>query len=195
MGIESKTLNGLERISEVLKSLLWEKAKVYKISPMQIQILLFVSNHHQDLCNVSSLAKEFRLTKATISDAVRVLLDKKMLQKDFSPIDKRRFDLLITDKGAKITSDLADYSIPLRDSLAHLSEKELANLFETISKLIFQLNQAGVIKVQRTCFNCQYYKGNKKNSHFCNLLDKRLKNHDIELDCKEFEDRVEQGAL
>ena len=67
MELESKILNGLERLSEVLKSLLWEKAKIHGISPIQIQILLFVSNHHLDICNVSYLAKEFNVTKATIS--------------------------------------------------------------------------------------------------------------------------------
>ena len=80
MNLESKILNGLERLSEALKALLWEKAKTLGISPIQIQILLFVSNHQTDICNVSYLAKEFNLTKATISDSVNVLLKKKYLK-------------------------------------------------------------------------------------------------------------------
>lgn len=186
MKIEAKILNGLERISEVLKSLLWEKAKKYGISPIQIQILLFVANHHEDICNVSYIAKEFGVTKATISDAIRVLINKKFLEKDFSPVDKRRYNLLVTGEGNQIIYDLTEYSLPLYNSLTNFKEKELVNLFDSVSKLIFQLNQAGIIEVQRTCFNCQHYKGNKENKHFCNLLNQKLKSQDIRLDCKEF---------
>jgi len=105
MKIEAKILNGLERISDVLKSLLWEKAKVYGISPIQIQILLFISDHHQDISNVSYLAKEFNVTKATISDAIRVLINKELLAKDHSPVDRRRYNLQITKKGAKLINN------------------------------------------------------------------------------------------
>jgi len=47
--------------------------------------------------------------------------------------------------------------------LTHFSQAELSIFFEKISKLIFQLNQIGVIQIQRTCFNCQHYEGDKKN--------------------------------
>ncbi len=187
MKLESKILNGLERLSEVLKSLLWEKAKKHGISPIQIQIILFVSNHHLDICNVSSLAKEFNVTKATISDAVRVLLKKQFLEKDFSPSDNRRYNLLITEGGRKIVYDLSEYSLPLTNSLANFNNQDLVSLYEAISKLIFQLNHIGIIQVQRTCFNCQHYQGDKKSQHFCSLLNEKLKSRDIRLDCKEFE--------
>ena len=189
MELESKILNGLERISEVLKSLLWEKAKKYGISPIQIQILLFVSNHYLDICNVSYIAKEFNVTKATISDAIRVLLNKKLLEKDYPPSDKRRYNLLVTEVGSQIIYDLSEYSLPLHSSLTNFSQKELVGLFDTISKLIFQLNQKGIIQVQRTCFNCLHYKGDREKKHFCTLLNQKLKSQEIRLDCKEFEEK------
>lgn len=187
MELAPKIVNGFERLSEVLKSLLWEKAKNHGISPIQIQILLFVSRHHLDLCNVSYLAKEFNVTKATISDAVRVLLKKQLLEKDFSPTDNRRYNLFATGKGAQIIQDLSTYAFPITDSLANFDQKELSNLFSTITKLIFQLHQSGVIQVQRTCFNCQHYKGDRKSIHHCTLLNKKLKKQDIRLDCNDFE--------
>ena len=189
MTLESKILNGLERLSEVFKSLLWEKAKAYGISPIQIQILLFVSEHHDDICNVSYLAKEFGVTKATISDAVRILLKKEFLEKDLSPSDNRRYNLLLTNKGKKIFQELSEYSLPVSNSLTNFNRGELVSLFETVSKLIFQLNQSGIIQVQRTCFNCKHYKGDKKHQHYCNLLNEELKNHDLRLDCPEYEQK------
>lgn len=186
MKIEAKILNGLERIADVLKSLLWEKAKVYGISPIQIQILLFVSDHRQDIANVSYLAKEFSVTKATISDAIKVLINKDLLTKDYSLIDRRRYNLLTTKKGNKLIKDLSLYSRPLSNSMDHLSVKEKEDLFKSISKLIFQLNRIGIIQVQRTCYNCRHYKGDKSNKHYCRLLEQKLKAQDLRLDCEDF---------
>jgi len=70
------------------------------------------------------------------------------------------------------------------------SQKEKDDLFKSISKLIFQLNKTGIIQVQRTCYNCQHYKGNRANKHYCNLLDQKLKAQDLRLDCNEFEELV-----
>lgn len=185
--LENKILNGLERISETLKALLWEKAKLYGLSPIQIQILLFISNHRIDLCNVSYLAKEFNVTKATISDAVKMLLKKRYIKKDFSPIDKRRYNLMPTNIGNKLAHKVIDYAKPISDELSVLKKEELANIFQSISKLIYQLNQKDIIQVQRTCFKCKFYSGNKRNKHYCELIQTSLKNSEIRLDCNEFE--------
>ncbi|KXX71124.1 MarR family winged helix-turn-helix transcriptional regulator [Flammeovirga sp. SJP92] len=187
MNIESKIVNGLERLSEALKALLWEKAKTYGISPIQIQILLFVAKHKREICNVSYLAKEFNVTKATISDAVRVLIKKEYLEKDYSPTDNRRYNLLVTSSGEDLVQQLSGYADVFNKELSSFNEQELANIFDTLSKLIFQLNQKGIIQVQRTCYNCKYYSGDKKENHHCNLLNSKLKGDEIRIDCDEFE--------
>ena len=189
MELQSKIVAGLERISEVFKSLLWEKAKVYGISPIQIQILLFVSNHSSNLCNVSYLAKEFNLTKPTISDAIRVLLKKGLLEKDFSPSDNRRYNVQLSPDSVQLVGELSDYASPVLQILEHTDEEEMKQIYNTLSRLIYQLNQKGVIQVQRSCFGCRYYKGDKKDTHFCSLLDKKLAGPEIRLDCPEFESK------
>jgi len=189
--LESKIVGGLERLSEVLKALLWQKAKTYGISPIQIQILLFVSNHHTDISNVSYLAKEFNVSKPTISDAVKILLKKNYLAKDYSPIDNRRYNLLSTTQGDELVNDLSEYTTPISEELEGFGEQELNGIYQTITKLIFQLNQRGVIQVQRTCFKCKYYIGDRKSKHFCNYMDTKLKSQEIRLDCNEF---IEAGT-
>lgn len=188
MNLEAKILNGLERISEALKALLWEKAKVHGISPIQIQILLFVANHKTEISNVSYIAKEFNVTKATISDAVRVLLKKEFLEKDFSPVDNRRYNLSLTNLGTELVSNLSGYATPFEEELSSFENQDLSAVNDTIIKLIFQLNQRGIIQVQRTCFNCKFYSGDKRNTHYCNFLKSELKNQEIRLDCNEFEE-------
>lgn len=185
----SKIVAGLERISEVFKVLLWEKAKLVGLSPIQIQILIFIAFHKQDLCNVSHLANEFNVTKPTISDAIKVLDKKGMVIKDFSSSDNRRYSLQLTEQGKKLLVETNDFANPLKKQIDKCNEKELENLFGTISKLIYNLNRSGILTVQRTCFGCTFYKKDY-GIDYCNLLQKELKATEIRLDCPEYEEKA-----
>ncbi|WP_299555136.1 MarR family winged helix-turn-helix transcriptional regulator [Seonamhaeicola sp.] len=184
--ITSKIVAGLERISEVFKVLLWEKAKLLGLSPIQIQILIFIKYHRMELCNVSHLAKEFNLTKPTISDAVRVLAKKGLIKKVHASSDNRSYAIKLSDSGNAIVSETEDFAQPLKGILDTLDRNDLESTFKTISRLIFKLNKRGILTVQRTCYACKFYSKNGDH-HFCNLLEKALQNAEIRLDCEEFE--------
>lgn len=187
--ISSKIIVGLERISEVFKILLWDKAKMVGLSPIQIQILIFIAYHKQELCNVSHLAKEFNITKPTISDAIRILAKKELIKKEISVTDSRSYSIHPTPSGNKIIAETIDFAEPLKMRLNEIQEPNLESLFATLSQLIYQLNQSGILTVQRTCYGCKFYKQNE-NTDFCNLLNKELKNSDIRLDCPEFDEKT-----
>ena len=187
--ISSKIVAGMERVSEVFKVLLWEKAKLVGLSPIQIQILIFITFHKQQLCNVSHLAKEFNVTKPTISDAIKVLDKKGMIIKDVSSSDSRSYSISLSDLGNEIVSQTYDFSNPLKKQVDRFSHSELESLFGTLSQLIYKLNRNGILSVQRTCFGCKFY--NKTNDNdYCNLLQKELLSQEIRLDCPEFEEKA-----
>ena len=186
--ISSKIIVGFERISEVFKILLWEKAKLVGLSPIQIQILIFITYHKKELCNVSHLAKEFNITKPTISDAVRILDKKGMITKDFSSKDSRSYSIRLSNSGKKIIAEIQNFANPIKNQLKGIQQVDLENLFATLSKLIYQLNSNGILTVQRTCYGCKFY-DQKKNIDYCNLLDKELMNVEIRLDCPEYEEK------
>ncbi len=187
--LKSNIIIGLERISEAFKSLLWEKAKIHGISPIQIQILLFVSKHKSELCNVSHLAKEFNLTKPTISDAIKILDKKEFIEKDYSSSDSRSYTLMLSESGKELIKDLNTYSQPLENVLDDLNETNLNLMYNTLTHLIFQLNRGGVLTVQRTCFGCRFYE-QKDKGHYCHFLKKPLVDRELRLDCPEFEQPV-----
>ena len=186
--ISSKIVVGLERISEVFKILLWEKAKLVGLSPIQIQLLIFITYHKEELCNVSALAKEFNITKPTISDAVRILEKKGLIIKDFSSNDNRSYTIKVSDAGKKIVAEIENFANPLRDQLEGIQQVELESLFSTLSKLIYLLNQAEILTVQRTCYGCKFY-DRQGMKDYCNLLDKELHNNEIRLDCPEYTEK------
>jgi DNA-binding MarR family transcriptional regulator len=186
--VSSKIVTGLERISEVFKLLLWEKAKHIGLSPIQIQTLIFVAFHKSELCTVSHLAKEFNITKPTISDAVKVLDRKGIIFKDFSTTDQRSYTIQLTDLGKQLVAETNDFASPLKAQVDTFDVAELDSIFKTLSELIYKLNQNGILTVQRTCYGCKFYQKNDT-SDYCNLLQKELKNQDIRLDCPEFAEK------
>ncbi|WP_299888795.1 MarR family winged helix-turn-helix transcriptional regulator [uncultured Lacinutrix sp.] len=187
--VSSKIVAGLERISEVFKTLLWEKAKHIGLSPIQIQILIFIAYHKHELCNVSHLAKEFNVTKPTISDAIKILNKKEMIIKDYSSPDSRSYTILLSTLGKDIVSQTDDFANPLKSLVSNFEKTDLDKVFSTLSELISKLNKIGILKVQRTCYACKFYSKNN-DSNYCNLLEKTLLNDDIRIDCPEFEEKT-----
>ncbi|MBL4709932.1 MAG: MarR family transcriptional regulator [Flavobacteriales bacterium] len=194
--VSSKIVTGLERVSEVFKVLLWEKAKLVGLSPIQIQLLIFIAYHKEELCNVSHLAREFNITKPTVSDAVKVLVKKRMLVKDYSPTDNRSYIIQLSSLGEKLVNDANDFAIPLKNQIDSFTQTEKESVFKTLSELIYKLNRIGILTVQRTCFGCKFHQRNGS-TDYCNLLEKELLSQDIRIDCPEYKEdiNIEQKTI
>jgi DNA-binding MarR family transcriptional regulator len=183
--LDNKIVAGLERLSQVFRILLWEKAKEQSLSPIQIQLLIFIEYHSQEKTTISYLAKEFNFTKPTISDAIKILEQKGLIVKFIDEKDTRSYTIQLTDLGKKIVTDTEDFTNPLTEIISKTEPKEKLILWENISNLIIQLNKLEIISVQRTCFNCKHHSVKNEN-HFCNLLNQQLDKQSIRIDCEEF---------
>ncbi len=166
--------------------MLWEKAKEFKLSPIQIQILVFVNSHKPQYCTVSYLADEFNITKATVSDSVKSLLSKGLIIKLTNEIDTRSYIISLSPDGQEIINNLNNYSSELLNPLDEMSTKSQENLWVSLSNIITKLHSSNVISMQRMCYSCKYYSVDSDIQH-CGLLEKELKQVDIRLDCPEHE--------
>ena len=181
----AKITAGVERLSTVFRAALWEEAKHYNLSPLQVQILLFVAFHDSGQCSVTGIAKEFAVTKATVSDAVKTLLEKALLKKRGAE-DARGFSLSLTADGKKCVNKLSGLADFFATSLSDVPEAEISKIWEGMLLLIGHLQQTEIIPV-RMCFSCQHFgKDHAKGApHYCNFLQKPLAIKDIRLDCPE----------
>ena len=184
--LTAKITVGLERISEAYKVLLWDFAKSSGLSPIQVQLLIFIAHHPSSLNSVSALAKEFNLTKATVSDAVKTLINKGLLTKNPSPEDSRSYSLSLTPQGTEITLAANRFADPIKDILDNLNPINTEAFYKTLTSLIYNLNQKGILSVQRTCKVCKFYK-EQSAGHYCNFLNAPLADKELRLDCPEFE--------
>lgn len=180
-----KIVAALERISHAFKVMQLKEGKERNLSPIQMQILMFTHFHHEQLCTVSYLAREFDITKATISDAVKVLIQKGLAEKTMDDMDSRSYYIKPTLAGKQEIKAMESFGAPVLQSLENISDSEKKDLLHSLLQVIKYLNKAGVITIQRSCHNCKFYEY-RSTGHHCNLLKADLEDTDIRLDCPEF---------
>lgn len=184
--IESRIVVALERISEAFRVLLWNESKENALSPIQIQILIFIYFHPAEKCKVGYLADEFNMTKATISDSVKVLLTKEYVSKETDPADTRSYSLSLTAEGKKIAEKASFFASSIEQPIEKLTQEQKTIMLNGLLKLIYDLNKSGIITVQRMCFTCSNYQS-ENGYHYCTLLRSQLTENELRIDCPEHE--------
>lgn len=189
--IESKIVASLERIAQSFRVLLWQESKALSLSPIQIQVLIFLLSHSEHKRKVSYLAEEFDLTKATLSDTIKTLEQKGLITKIYDPKDTRSYVIHLTETGRNLAYKTAFFANEIRTPIEQLPEASKEDLLQNLLHIISHLHQVGVITLQRMCFNCVYYlPASGENLPYCKLLNQSLLIKDLRIDCPEHELKV-----
>ncbi len=184
--IESKIVASLERVSQVFRVLLWNESKEFSLSPIQVQVLIFLLHHSDEKCKISYLADEFNMTKATISDTVKTLEQKQLIKKEYEPHDTRSYIIHLTKKGKDIAEQTSMFAKQIQAPLDKLPTTDKENLLLSLLDIIHHLNKSGIITIQRMCFSCHFYKSDiNGQKHFCGLLNTKLADNELRIDCSE----------
>ncbi|TDD96965.1 MarR family winged helix-turn-helix transcriptional regulator [Flavobacterium cellulosilyticum] len=188
--IESKIVASLERISQAFRVLLWNESKEFSLSPIQVQVLVFLLHHSDKKRKVSYLADEFNMTKATISDTIKTLEQKLLITKVYEQHDSRSYIIHLTKKGKETAEKTALFANQIQVPIENLQTTDKENLLLSLLDIIHHLNKAGVITIQRMCFTCHFYQSNKNGEeHFCNLLNTKLADNELRFDCPEHQQK------
>jgi DNA-binding MarR family transcriptional regulator len=175
----------LERVSQAFRVLLWNEGKEFSLSPIQIQVLVFLLHHEAGKGKVGLLADEFNMTKATISDTVKSLEEKKLIRKAADSADSRSYSIHLSAKGKKVAEKASLFASELLKPVGLMNENEQSDLLLSLLQIIRHLNKAGIITVQRMCFSCSHYSVDKNGHHFCSLLNTQLETSGLRIDCPE----------
>ncbi len=181
----SKIVVSLERIAQAFRVLLWQESKVHALTPIQVQVLIFIHNHSDEKCKVSYLAHEFNMTKATISDTVKILEHKKLIFKVYEPEDGRSYVIRLTNEGKFLAEKTAMFSKEISKPIDKMDNEEKEILLQSLLNIIRHLHQAGIITIQRMCLTCSHYQSSSTEPHYCRLLKQRLHVTDLRIDCPE----------
>lgn len=188
---ESKIVASLERISQAFRVLLWQESKEHSLTPIQVQVLIFLLHHSAEKRKVSYLADEFNMTKATISDTIKTLEQKNLISKEYEPHDTRSYIISLTQKGKEVANETSFFTKEIRKPIHKLAPDDKENLLFSLLNIIRHLNKSEVITIQRMCMSCTYYQTSDKGlKHFCTLLNQDLHVTDLRIDCPEHEMKV-----
>ena len=183
---ESKIVASLERISQAFRVLLWTESKEHSLSPIQIQVLVFLLHHSEEKRKVTYLADEFNMTKATISDTIKTLEQKELIKKEYITNDTRSYIIQLTQKGETIANKTSFFAEQLKAPIDQLQSDVKEDLLISLLGIIKHLNKTGVITIQRMCLTCSHYKkADDGEQPFCSLLNQNLYNTDLRIDCPE----------
>lgn len=184
--IASKIVLALERLGQLQRQSLWQISVEKELSPIQAQILIFIGSHDRSLATVTYLAREFAVTKATISDAVATLVRKGLVIKTPNAEDRRIEVLSFTAAGRRTFNAIADYQQPTVDTVRELTEAQRSQLWSSLSTLIHHLQTQDLAVAQRMCYTCTFFRPSTRRP-YCRLLEVALSPSDIRLDCPEYE--------
>jgi DNA-binding MarR family transcriptional regulator len=181
--IDKKIVYLLERVSQVFRALQWEMAKRHKLTPLQIQILLFLKNRKEAI--PSQIAQELGLTKATLSESISALEKKKLIRRITNKKDRRFIDILLTLQGKKVVRELISVENVFEHYLSEFSDTDKRNSLKFLLNIISLLYLGGYISVIRLCCTCQHFEKDAIRSgvHFCKLLGKEMSTEEIRINC------------
>lgn len=190
---QEQLLIGLGRLGQALRSGAWDSAGSARISPLQADIIRHLagnplSRRQGDL--VTALAS----TAPTISDAVRALVAKGLLERTRDLVDARTVSLALTDSGRVEAARLAVIPPPLRAALDALTPEDVAGMLRGTVAMVRVLQQHRAIPVSRTCVTCCFYRPAQPPSpelpHHCRFVDADFSDAQLRLDCPEHEPAV-----
>ncbi len=190
---DNRIIAALERISQSFRIMLWNESKVHSLTPIQIQTLIFLQNHSADKRTVTYLALEFNITKATMSDTIKILSQKELITREYQQQDSRSYTIHLTPKGREIAVQTSLFTNELFVPLAKLSPSEKERFLLNLMGIIRHLQKTGIINLQRMCFTCVHYSPNhNQGEHYCNLLNIKLETSDLRIDCPEHEEKKDK---
>ena len=187
--IDKLILAVFERISQVLRSSLWEHAKKENLSPIQIQFLIYIASQPGRFSTVSEIAREFSLTSPTVSDAIKSLEIKKLLQRIHSRKDKRKHLLTLTREGQNITHKLKQWSDPYYTCLKKHPARQKRHVIKFLLEFLTSLGETGFMQDLKSCFSCDFLLQEESENNErkrCILRNVTLNDMDFQLNCADY---------
>ncbi len=181
---------GLTKVAAALRSQAWEGGSSRKLTPTQGQILVLLAERATQPMRLNDVARELCLTAATASDAVMTLVEKNLVRKERSPDDQRALVITLTAAGRREAQQTAGWTEVVRAGVRSLTPDEQAVFLRGLTKVMYSLQEQGVISVARMCVGCTYFQPyvhvDAARPHHCGFVNKPMGDGQLRLECPDF---------
>lgn len=186
--LSSRIATGLHKIGLAMKQQAWQQANEEGLSATQGQILAALMTH--GTLTGSELSQRLGVTLPTISDSVRVLVEKKLVTKAPDPRHPRASLLALTKRGAQLGARARSWPEFMAAAVGDLTDEEQRAFFSGVVKMIRTLQEQGLVPVSGMCVTCTHFRPHVRTGatpHHCALVDAPLASEQVRLDCPEHE--------
>lgn len=185
--LSRRLLDGLERVSSVLRADQWLVAQAAGINPTQLSVLTYLAGRGRAAIKVKDISSHLGVSQPTVTDCLVALERKLFAVKAPSTSDSRALSVKITVKGRSALKTVIATSTRTETALSGLSPSEQASLLLLIVKLIRSMQMSGAIAPQRMCVSCSHFRPNHhpgaEQPHRCAFVNAAFGNWDIRVDC------------
>lgn len=179
---------GFRKLAQAMKHREWSLANDDGLSPTQGQILATLAL--EGALTGSELSRSLGITLPTLSDAVRVLVEKGAVTKQPDPRHPRAVRVSLTERGRALAGKVATWPDFLAVAVGDLSEPEQEALLTGVVKMIRSLQLRGLIPASRMCASCRYFRPNVHDGpkpHHCAFADAPIAARELRLECGDHE--------
>ncbi|PRY39475.1 MarR family winged helix-turn-helix transcriptional regulator [Umezawaea tangerina] len=180
-------LVGLARLGQAIRMDAWRNSGPYTLSPLQADIIAFLDEQagpRRQGDVVAALAS----TPPTVSDAVKVLRAKKLVEGVRDPADARAVVVRLTPEGEEEARRLGAASQVMSEAFAVLSEADLAAMLRGTAAVMKGLQDRHAIPVSRMCLTCRFFAPDAHprdaaRPHHCNFVDAPFGDAQLRVTC------------
>ncbi|MCS6841036.1 MAG: MarR family winged helix-turn-helix transcriptional regulator [Roseiflexus sp.] len=190
----------LYRIAQAIDYLLRERGKTMRLSPAQIQALLFLRYARPGVRTIGGLAQRLGVTYATASGVADALESKQFVARAPLPDDQRVVTLSLTSAGEMQADRLENILDEIEAVVNGLPAAEQSALLRGMQAIIARLQQSGYVRVYEMCWGCQFFRRNAhpddpRGPHHCAFVDAPLAEPVTYFECPDFVPLVENREV
>ncbi len=191
--INKNIIAAFDKIITIYRLLLWDIGKIENLSPTQIQFIEFINDNPENLCTLTNLAKEFELSKPTVSDSIRNLEKKGYINKTPDLHDARIHYFKLTEKSKNLLYKIFSRKNRIKEMMGTVCVEEKIIISSFLSKMIQSFYQDGTIQSARTCLNCYNFVKNANplsdSPHYCSFAKIYMAEPELRTYCTVFKEK------
>ena len=174
--VDARILTLLDRLSRIIASDDWAG----DLNPAQTAALSYLAQANRFSRSPSVVAEYLGATRGTVSQTLKALQRKGLIEESPNPTDKRSISYKITSKG----DELARQRRLLNDALNTISTDDRTALLAQLTKVVGSALKARGLKTFGVCRTCKYHQSDETRP-YCRLLDLPLQAEGADQVCVE----------
>lgn len=167
----------LERLARVAAAEDWSA----DVNPAQFAALSYLDRANRFSRSPSQVADYLSATRGTVSQTLKALARKGLVEERRSAADKRSISYDVTPEGSAVLSSRS----ALSDAVDQLGFKQATALEEGLAKLVETAIKARGDRAFGLCRTCRHHRVGDNTDRFCSLLNLPLEEREAEQICAE----------